>query len=83
MPVFFILLAIATVVIWLCAVALFKPLGNLINKYINKLKKTMEDIEIAQSLTPELLEKIKYERWNGQVPTVSGSNAIVSIDGVN
>ena len=43
MPVFFILLAIATIIIWLCAVALFKPLGNLINKYINKLKKTMED----------------------------------------
>lgn len=41
------------------------------------------NFEIAQSLTPELLEKIKYERWNGQVPTVSGSNAIVSIDGVN
>ncbi len=41
------------------------------------------NLEIAQSLTPELLEKIKYERWNGQVPTVSGSNAIVSIDGVN
>ena len=41
------------------------------------------NLEIAQSLTPELLEKIKYERWNGQVPTVSDSNAIVSIDGVN
>lgn len=41
------------------------------------------NLEIAQSLTPELLEKIKYERWNGQVPTVSGSNAIVSVDGVN
>lgn len=39
--------------------------------------------KVAQSLTPELLDKIKYERWNGQVPTVSGSNAIVSIDGVN
>lgn len=39
--------------------------------------------KVAQSLTPELLDKIKYERWNGQMPTVSGSNAIVSVDGIN
>lgn len=43
MPVFFILLVIATVVIWLCSIAIFKPLGGLITKYINKLKETMED----------------------------------------
>lgn len=36
--------------------------------------------EIAASLTPELIEKIKYERWNGQVPTVTGGSSIVSID---
>lgn len=36
--------------------------------------------EIASSLTPELIEKIKYERWNGQVPTVTGGSSIVSID---
>lgn len=35
--------------------------------------------EIASSLTPELIEKIKYERWNGQVPTVTGGSAIVDI----
>lgn len=35
---------------------------------------------IASSLTPELIEKIKYETWNGKLPTVSGSSAIVSID---
>lgn len=35
--------------------------------------------EIAASLTPELIEKIKYERWNGQVPTVTGGSAIVDI----
>lgn len=29
---------------------------------------------VAASLTPELIEKIKYERWNGEVPTVSGSS---------
>lgn len=36
--------------------------------------------EVAASLTPELIEKIKYERWNGQVPTVTGGSPIVSID---
>ena len=39
--------------------------------------------EIASSLAPELIEKIKYEQWDGKVPTVSGSNAIVSIPGIN
>lgn len=33
--------------------------------------------EIAQSLTPELIEKIKYERWNGEVPQVQGSGATI------
>lgn len=36
--------------------------------------------EIAASLTPELIEKIKYEKWNGELPTVSGSNTLVSLD---
>lgn len=39
--------------------------------------------KIAASLTAELIEKIKYEQWDGKMPTVSGSGAIVSIDGVN
>lgn len=38
---------------------------------------------IAASLTDTLIEKIKYEQWDGKLPTVSGSNAIVSIDGKN
>lgn len=38
--------------------------------------------KIAASLTPELIEKIKYEQWNGELPTVSGSSAIVSIGGI-
>lgn len=38
---------------------------------------------IAASLTPELIEKIKYEQWNGQLPKVSGGSSIVSIDGMN
>lgn len=36
--------------------------------------------EIASSLTPQLIEKIKYEQWNGVMPKVSGGTAIVSID---
>ena len=29
--------------------------------------------KIAESLTTELIEKIKYERWNGELPQVQGS----------
>lgn len=29
--------------------------------------------KIAESLTPELIEKIKYEAWDGKLPTVQGS----------
>ena len=37
--------------------------------------------KIADSLTEELIEKLKYEQWDGKMPTVSGSNGtIVSID---
>lgn len=36
--------------------------------------------EIAASLTSELIEKIKYEQWNGVLPTVSGASALVSIE---
>lgn len=36
---------------------------------------------IAESLTPELIEKMKIEQWNGNVPTVQGNaTPIVSID---
>lgn len=35
---------------------------------------------IAASLTPELIEKIKYEQWDGKVSTVTGGTPIVSID---
>jgi regulator of protease activity HflC (stomatin/prohibitin superfamily) len=37
--------------------------------------------KIAESLTNELIEKLKYEQWDGKLPTVSGSGGtIVSID---
>ena len=30
--------------------------------------------EIAASLTPELIEKIKYDKWNGALPEVQGTS---------
>lgn len=36
--------------------------------------------EIAASLTPTLIDKIKYERWNGELPTVSGGSSLVNIE---
>ncbi len=39
--------------------------------------------QIAASLTTELIEKIKYEQWDGKMPTVTGGTSIVSIDGIN
>ena len=38
--------------------------------------------KIADSLTPELIEKIKYDKWNGELPYIQGSGAtpIISID---
>lgn len=33
--------------------------------------------KIAASLTPELIEKIKYEQWNGELPTVQGDSATI------
>ena len=36
---------------------------------------------VASSLTPQLIEKIKYEQWNGQLPKVTGnSTPIVDIE---
>ena len=33
--------------------------------------------KIAESLTPDLIEKIKLEKWNGTVPQVQGSGATI------
>ena len=36
--------------------------------------------KVADSLTPEVIEKLKYERWNGELPQVQGSSTpIVNI----
>jgi len=38
--------------------------------------------KIASSLTPELIDKIKFERWNGELPTVTGGTSIVDIGSI-
>lgn len=35
--------------------------------------------EIAESLTPELIEKLKYEQCNGQLPSVTGADSIINM----
>ena len=40
--------------------------------------------ELAASLTPELLDKIKYEKWNGQLPSVqAGADSNLIVDAGN
>ncbi len=39
--------------------------------------------KIAASLTQELIEKTKYEKWNGQLPKVSGATSIVDIGNID
>lgn len=36
--------------------------------------------KIAESLTPELIEKIKAEQWNGQLPKVQGETGATIVD---
>ena len=39
---------------------------------------------IAQSLTPELIEKQKYEKWDGKLPTVqAGGDSSLIVDASN
>ena len=39
--------------------------------------------KIAASLTPNLIEKIKYENWNGVMPMVTGGNTpIIDVSGI-
>lgn len=33
--------------------------------------------KIAESLTPELIEKIKYDKWTGEMPMVSGASGTI------
>ncbi len=36
--------------------------------------------KVAASLTDKLIEKIKYEHWDGKLPTVTGANSFIGID---
>lgn len=36
--------------------------------------------EIAESLTPELIEKQKIDKWNGEVPKIQGGDASTIVD---
>lgn len=36
--------------------------------------------KIAESLSDTLIEYQKVQKWDGKLPTVSGGNALVSID---
>lgn len=38
--------------------------------------------EIAASLTPEFIEKIKYEQWDGALPNVTGANSIIGVEDI-
>ena len=38
------------------------------------------NIKIAESLTPELIEKQKIDKWNGEVPKIQGSNTSTIVD---
>ena len=35
---------------------------------------------VGMRLYNELIEKIKYEQWNGELPTVTGSTPIISLE---
>lgn len=37
------------------------------------------NLEIAASLTPELIEKLKYDKWNGKLPDITGADSIISM----
>lgn len=39
--------------------------------------------EISSSLTDLLIDKMKYEKWNGQLPTVSGTDTIIGVKDFN
>lgn len=38
--------------------------------------------KLNSSLTPSLLEKFKYDAWDGKLPVVSGANSIIDIGGI-
>lgn len=60
--------------------AKIKAQGEAEAKKIAAEAEAQANARIAQSLTPELIEKQKIEKWNGDVPTVQGNaTPIISI----
>lgn len=60
--------------------AKIKAQGEADAKKIAAEAEAQANARIAQSLTPELIEKMKIEQWNGDVPTVQGNaTPIISI----
>ena len=49
-------------------------------KIVTTEAKAKEVRKIAESLSGPLIEYQKIQKWDGKLPTVSGSNALVSID---
>lgn len=85
--VFWLIVIVALVLLWFCLSFAFKGIGAFGLRIYNDAKKEISDEAeaeanrmIAGSLTGELIEKIKYEQWNGELPTVTGSSSIISIE---
>lgn len=59
--------------------ALIKAEGQANATKIKAQAEAQANREIAKSLTPELIEKQKIEKWNGDVPKVQGSTSTTPI----
>lgn len=53
--------------------AKIKAQGDAEAKKIRAEAEAEANKKIANTLTPELIDKIKYEQWNGELPSVQGS----------
>lgn len=51
-----------------------------IEKKLPKYAQLKANRKIAESLSDSLIEYQKIQKWDGRLPTVSGGNALVSID---
>lgn len=61
-------------------------IGQNIRKYRKRKTSIAADAQaeanrkLAESLSDTLIDYQKIQKWDGKLPTVSGSNALVSID---
>lgn len=85
--VFWLLVIIVLVLVWFCLSFAFKDIEANAAAEVVRIAAEAEaaaNQQIAQSLTPELIEKIKYEQWNGVLPKVNSSGGtIVGVDGID